>query len=155
MKSFKAQLGSIYFIDTNIWLYSFIQTQNKEKNAIARTIIKECEIVINTQIINEICINLIKKAGFSEQKTQSLIKGLYRKFTVCDLSKDILLTASKIRAQHFFSFWDSVIAASALDCDADYLLSEDMQDGFKLENELTILNPFSQIDIKNTSPQSE
>ena len=60
-----------------------------------------------------------------------------------ELSQDILLKASKIRANQSFSFWDSVVAASALDCDADYLISEDMQDGFKLENKLTIINPFT------------
>jgi len=46
MKEFKMQRNSIYFIDTNIWLYSFIQSQNREKTEIAKTIIKECEIVI-------------------------------------------------------------------------------------------------------------
>ena len=46
MKDFNLQPDSTYFIDTNIWLYSFIQSQNKEKTEIARTIIKECEIVI-------------------------------------------------------------------------------------------------------------
>ncbi|MCD4800441.1 MAG: hypothetical protein K8R01_02470, partial [Methanococcoides sp.] len=46
MNDFNIQPDSTYFIDTNIWLYSFIQSQNKEKTEIARTIIKECEIVI-------------------------------------------------------------------------------------------------------------
>ena len=64
MKTFKAQPGSTYFIDTNVWLYSFIQSQNTEKTEIARTIIKECEIVITSQIINERCVNLVKKANF-------------------------------------------------------------------------------------------
>ena len=63
MKEFKIQHDSIYFIDTNIWLYSFIQSQNREKTEIARNIIKECEIVISTQIINEMCVNLIKNAA--------------------------------------------------------------------------------------------
>jgi len=143
MKDFNVQSDSIYFIDTNIWLYSFIQSQNREKTKIARAVIKECEIVINTQIINEICVNLIKKANFSEGRIQNLIESLFRKYTVFELSQDILLLASKIRTQHSFSFWDSVVAASALDCDADFLISEDMQDGFKLENELTIVNPFA------------
>ena len=143
MKTFKAQPGSTYFIDTNVWLYSFIQSQNTEKTEIARTIIKECEIVITSQIINEICVNLIKKANFSEERIQNLIESLYRKYTVFTISQDILLLASKIRNQHSFSFWDSIVAASALDCDADYLISEDMQDGFKLGNELTIVNPFA------------
>jgi len=43
---------------------------------------------------------------------------------------------------HSFSFWDSIVAATALDCDTDYLITEDMQDGFKFENKLTIMNPF-------------
>jgi predicted nucleic acid-binding protein len=79
----------------------------------------------------------------SEERILNLIESLFRKYTVFELSQDILLLASKIRTQHSFSFWDSVVAASALDCDADYLISEDMQDGFKLENELTIVNPFA------------
>ena len=138
MKDFNIQPDSTYFIDTNIWLYSFIQSQNREKTEIARTIIKECEIVISTQIINEMCVNLIKKVDFSEKKIQNLIESLYRKFTVFELSPDILLKSSDIRANHTFSFWDSVVAASALDCDADYLISEDMQDGFTLEKNLQL-----------------
>lgn len=143
MKEYKIQRNSIYFIDTNIWLYSFIQSQNREKTEIAKTIIKECEIVISTQIINEMCVNLIKKVNFSEKKIQNLVQSLYRKFTVFELSQDILLKSSEIRANHTFSFRDSVVAASALDCDANYLISEDMQDGFNLENKLTIINPFT------------
>ena len=88
------------------------------------------------------CVNLIKKVNFSEGKIQNLIESLYRKYTVFELSQDILLKASKIRSKHNFSFRDSLVAASALDCDADYLISEDMQNGFNLENKLTIINPF-------------
>ena len=72
MKDFKVRLDSTYFIDTNIWLYSFIQSQNREKTEIARAIIKECEIFISPQIINEICVNLIKKVNFSDGKIQKL-----------------------------------------------------------------------------------
>jgi predicted nucleic acid-binding protein len=68
MEDFNIQPDSTYFIDTNIWLYSFIQSQNREKTEIARAIIKECEIFISPQIINEICVNLIKKVNFSEGK---------------------------------------------------------------------------------------
>lgn len=142
MTDFNAQSDSIYFIDTNIWLYSFIQSQDIKKTEIARAVIKNCEVVISTQIINEMCVNLIKKVNFSEGKVQHLIESLYKKYPVFELSQDILLKASKIRADKCFSFWDSLVAASALDCDANFLISEDMQDGFILENKLTIINPF-------------
>ncbi|MBC2704254.1 hypothetical protein [Desulfobacula sp.] len=82
--------------------------------------------------------------GFnSEAEIQNLIESLYRKYTVFELSQDILLQASKIRINHSFFFWDSIVAASALDCDAEYLISEDMQDGFLLESRLKIMNPFA------------
>lgn len=142
MNDNKIKPDSICFIDTNIWLYSFIQSQDREKTEIARAVIEKSEIVISTQIINEMCVNLKKKVAFSEQKIQSLITSLYKRNTVYELSEDILLKASQIRENHSFSFWDSVVAASALDCDADYLISEDMQNGFILENKLTIINPF-------------
>ena len=60
-----------------------------------------------------------------------------------ELSQDILLKASQIRDAHNFSFWDSIVAASALDCDANCLISEDMQSGFLLEGRLKIVNPFA------------
>ena len=143
MKEFKVQSDSIYFIDTNIWLYSFIQSQHTQKTKIAGAIIQECDIVISTQIVNEMCVNLIKKANFSENDIQKLITSLFRKFTILELSRSILSKASQIREKHSFSFWDSIVAASALDCDADFLISEDMQNNFNLESKLTIVNPFS------------
>lgn len=89
------------------------------------------------------CVNLIKKVGFSEIEIQNLIASLYRKYTIFELSQDVLRQASKIRTNHSFSFRDSIVAASALDCDAEYLISEAMQDGFLLENRLKIINPFA------------
>lgn len=87
-------------------------------------------------------VNLLKKAQFSEDRIQALIQSLYKRFTILELSSDILLSASKIRANFSFSFWDSIVTASALDFEADFLLSEDMQNGFQLEGKLTIINPF-------------
>jgi predicted nucleic acid-binding protein len=53
-----------------------------------------------------------------------------------------LTKASKIRGRHSFSFWDSLIVASAILAGVDVLYSEDMQDGFEIEN-VRIVNPFS------------
>ena len=87
-------------------------------------------------------VNLLKKANFSEGKIQELIQSLYKRYSVFELSTDVLVKASEIRANFSFSFWDSLVAASALDSEADYLISEDMQNGFKFEEKLTIINPF-------------
>ena len=50
------------FIDSNIWLYSFLR-QDEEKRKAAKTLIKSCIrkfTFISTQIINEVCFNLKK-----------------------------------------------------------------------------------------------
>ena len=61
------------FIDTNSWLYAFVKTQDSKKSVIANSIIQEKEIIISTQIISEVCVNLIKKIQFPEEDIQKLI----------------------------------------------------------------------------------
>ncbi len=133
----------ICLIDSNIWLYAFIETQNADKSSIANSVIqnKDISIVVSTQIINEVCVNLIKKADFSEEKIRELIGNFYNKYDVIGIEREILFKSSKMREQHNFSFWDSLILASALYAGAENLYSEDMQDGFVIEK-TKIINPF-------------
>ena len=93
-------------------------------------------------MINEVCVNLIKRAQFSEQQVQQLIESFYAKYFVVELSKPLLLKASALRGQYAFSFWDSTIVSGALAADVSVLYSEDMQDALVVENRLRILNPF-------------
>jgi predicted nucleic acid-binding protein len=41
-----------------------------------------------------------------------------------------------------FSYWDSLIVASALESGCGVLYSEDLQSQQRIENQLEILNPF-------------
>jgi predicted nucleic acid-binding protein len=56
------------FIDTNIWLYAFLDSGEAEKSSRARALFQQAEPILSVQVVNEICINLIKKAGFSEEQ---------------------------------------------------------------------------------------
>ena len=135
------------FIDTNIWLYAFIEGDDRRKSAHAKALIEASSAVsVSTQVINEVCVNLIKKAQFSEQQVQQLIESFYAKYLVIELGKPLLLKASALREQYTFSFWDSTIVSSALYADASVLYSEDMQDGLVVENRLRIINPFKELE---------
>lgn len=133
----------ICFVDSNIWLYAFIDTQNADKLSIAKSVIKnkDISITVSIQIINEVCVNLIKKANFSEEKIRELIESFYNKYDVIGIEREIILKSSEIRAQHNFSFWDSLIFASALYVGAEILYSEDMHGGFVIDK-TRIVNPF-------------
>jgi predicted nucleic acid-binding protein len=65
-----------------------------------------------------------------------------------------LRTASVLREQYAFSFWDSLIVSSALQADAVILYSEDMQDGLVVENRVRIIDPFKQPPSTGAQPKS-
>jgi predicted nucleic acid-binding protein len=50
--------------------------------------------------------------------------------------------AMSIRDRYRFSWWDSLIVASALQAGCDELCTEDLQHGQIIDNRLSIVNPF-------------
>ena len=135
---------SSYFVDTNIWLYAFISSQDSEKSKKAQEFIltHQGNLVVRTQVINEVCVNLIRKANMSEESVREVIKSFYRRYDVLVLEKSMLIKASELRQRYAISYWDSLIVASALAANATVLYSEDMQDGLVVDGRLTIKSPF-------------
>lgn len=130
------------FVDTNIWLYAFIAGPEPYKTQKAKHLLSTAqEIVLSTQVINEMCVNLLRKAAFTEQEIRELIADLYDAYLVVELDRAIHLKASELRERSQFSFWDSTIAANALLSGAKILYSEDMQDGHVVEGSMTIVDP--------------
>ncbi len=129
------------FIDSNIWLYAFTDDNLKKKD-VAQALITTSQPVISVQVINEVCVNLIKRANFPEAQINELIETFYEKYDVIELHKGLLLSASKLRQEHAFSYWDSIIVAAALASDVKRLYSEDMQHGLLIREILQIVNPF-------------
>ncbi|MBX3291169.1 MAG: PIN domain-containing protein [Acidobacteria bacterium] len=134
---------SSIFLDSNIWIYA-LSTEDDEKARNARQLIEEfgSRISFTTQIVNEVCINLKRKSSMSEQDIRTLVESFYLNYQAIEIKETILVFASELRERHAFSFWDSIVAASALAGGAEILYSEDMQDGFILDNKLRIIDPF-------------
>jgi predicted nucleic acid-binding protein len=131
------------FVDSNIWLYAFVEGNAPQKTVQAKALLEAIPaIIVSPQVVNEVCVNLLKKAPFSELQVQQLIEAFYTKYEMMEMSKALLLQASALRARFAFSFWDSMIVASALHAEASALYSEDMQDGLVVENRVRIINPF-------------
>lgn len=132
------------FIDSNIWLYSFIG-DTAGKHQLAAKLIQENKqkLVISLQVINEVCVNLIKKANFKEEKIEELINSFYENYRLVELDKDVLTNASKLRSTLSLSFWDSLIVSAALKGECNILYTEDLQHNQVIENKLNIVNPFT------------
>ncbi len=102
------------FIDTNIWLYAFIEDHSSDKTKRARDLINACQPVLSVQVINEVCVNLIKKANFTEEQIRLLIDAFFEKYPIINIEQDILSAASNLRQRYVLSFWDSLVVACAL-----------------------------------------
>ena len=131
------------FIDTNVWLYAFIPSQDPNKSAKAKAVIQQSEIITSPQVINEVCVNLIKKAQFDEPSIRQLINSFYNRYNIIVVDKSLLLRSSVFREKLQVSYWDSLIVSSAIIGGAEILYSEDMTDGMVIEDRLAIINPFA------------
>src|SRR5436190_19870302 len=109
---------SLAFIDTNIWLYAFSNSQDKLKSQQAKALLRRTpQIALSTQVVNEISVNLLRKFQANEPDIRKLIHPLYRKYLIVEYNRAILLHASDLRSAYHISYWDSLIMASALASD--------------------------------------
>ena len=131
------------FIDSNLWLYAFIERPGEEtKHARAAALIEASErYSISTQVVAEVSSNLLRKAGMAEDALLDIITGFYSRCRVLETGLAVHQAASRIRTAHQFSYWDSLIIASALEGGCTILYSEDMQHGQVIDGRLTVLNP--------------
>jgi predicted nucleic acid-binding protein len=83
-----------------------------------------------------------RKYGISFEKLQILSDIFWRKFKVALLRKSSVDKALSVANQYKYSYWDSLIIASALENKCKILYTEDMQDGQIIEGKLKIENPF-------------
>jgi predicted nucleic acid-binding protein len=125
------------FADSNIWLYAFMD--NGEKKSAAAAIIVNNKCILSTQIVNEVCVNLIKKADYGEEDISKLVENLYSNYKIEIINKAVILKSSAIRKSMSVSYWDSLVISSALESGCKILYSEDNQ---IIEGKLKIINPF-------------
>jgi predicted nucleic acid-binding protein len=133
------------FVDSNLWLYCLIpdptQADDQRKRDQAIALISQFTPIVSTQVINEVCSVLQRKAKFQESQIRQLLQAFSDRSTIVELNTETLIQASDLRLKHGFSFWDGLIVASAIAANATILYSEDMQDGLLIEKQMRIVNP--------------
>lgn len=128
------------FVDTNILLYSIGQDEHKQ--IIAEKLIRNPNIVISTQVLNEFCNVVFKKKLMSSDELLSSIQFYQKYLTIADISSDLVIQALNIKQRYQYSYWDSLIIATALKSGVSILYSEDMAHSQTIDGKLTIINPF-------------
>ena len=129
------------FIDTNILVY-LVKDNTEKSEKIATQIPDKQGSIISMQVVNEFCNVASKKLKFSYDNISFCINRFVDNFTVADVKISTIREALKIKEKYKYSYYDSVIIASALQNNCSILYTEDMQHNQLIENKLTIINPF-------------
>ncbi|HPI74699.1 MAG TPA: PIN domain-containing protein [bacterium] len=135
-----------YFLDTNIFIYSF-DLSNSAKQQKANQLIKAALVenkgCISYQVIQEF-INVATRKFVAplsildcHRYVDSVLYPLCQIFTSIDLYHQAL----DLMQRWQYSFYDALILAAALQADCTVLYSEDLRHNQSIKS-LTILNPF-------------
>lgn len=135
------------FLDTNIFVYSFDNRDPRKRNLALELIYKTSEANtarISYQVVQEF-VNVATKK-FTKPLKQSDVR-LYLESIMSPMwqvnsSLGLTRKALDIQERWAYSFYDSLIIASALEAGCSILYSEDLQHGQTIEG-LRIINPFA------------
>ncbi|MCK7471687.1 MAG: PIN domain-containing protein [Desulfomicrobium escambiense] len=134
------------FLDTNVFLYN-LDDSDPHKHGIASRLIREALDTGNActsyQVVQECLSAGLRKAHIpldAERAMEYLDTVLVPLWHIMP-SPSLYERAIAIQARWRYSFYDSLVIASALEAGCKRLLTEDLQDGQRIET-LVIENPF-------------
>jgi len=139
-------MSARYFIDTNIFIYSFDNDQSYKKER-ASTLIEEALYtgagVISTQVIQEFLNVATQKFAIPMliEDAKTYLRLVMN--PLCQVYPDLALFESslEIHSETRYSLYDSLILAASIRGECEILYSEDLQDGQEVRG-VRIVDPF-------------
>ncbi len=135
-----------FFLDTNIFVYCFDESQLK-KRTLALALIADAlhsgKGIISTQVIQEFLNVATRKFILPLTPQDARIYLAKVLFPLCHVfpDMDLFKLALKLVNETNYSFYDALILAGAIRGGCTTLFSEDMASGQQVEN-VKIVNPF-------------
>jgi len=96
---------------------------------------------LSTQVLNEYYVNAVRKLGMTQGDARAKVRR-FQLWQPWQIDHQTVEAAWGVEARYGFSFWDSLVAAAALQAGCAYLLTEDQPNGQRVDS-LTILDPFA------------
>lgn len=133
-----------FTLDSNILVYA-LDVTDESRHRLAADIVDFAvrgDAFLTTQVLGE-CLNVARRrrvGAFPDVLAQ--VERWHTLFEIVDTASPMLMLAARVAEEHRLQFWDSVLCTVARSAGAEFLLSEDLQDGRDL-NGLHIANPFS------------
>jgi predicted nucleic acid-binding protein len=131
-------------IDTNLWIYLYASNPEGKRRTIEEVIQQNFEkVILSPQILGEL-YHVVTRKGFQTQKSaKHIVLEMVATFPVSEIGSADVLEAIRVHEMFNYSYWDSLLIATALLNDCESLYSEDMQHKQSIEGKIRIINPFA------------
>lgn len=132
------------FVDTNVFVYAKLDSsQDAEKHRKAADVLSSItrSIVVSTQVLSEFSVALLRHE-VAEEAIMRAVEAIASECIVASVDLGTIKKALALREKYRFSFWDTLILSSALECGCREILTEDLQHEQVIEGSLKIVNPF-------------
>jgi len=137
--------GDRVFLDTNVLIYLYSEDEDKKRDAAYKVVNRDC-CLTSTQALNEASNVWYGKYNWNKHQIMKYLDGIE---AVCEkvllVQRETINRALNVKDRYGYSYFDSLMIASALDSGCSVLFSEDMSDGQTIEGQLRIINPFKGI----------
>lgn len=133
------------FVDTNVLVYSLDAGAGEKQSRAAawmESLWRSGDGRVSSQVLHEFYVTVTRKLrpGLGRESAQAAIRD-FTAWRPVPLDEAVLERAWHVEERYGFAFWDALIVAAAQAAGCGSLLTEDLQDGQRVE-ELTIVNPF-------------
>ncbi len=139
-------MPSLFFLDTNIFIYAHDQSDEIKTNAAQELITKahKGQGVISDQIVREFCNVATKKFSIlmsTDDIIDTIKTELQPLLLASSLDESLYEDALRLKDRYGLSFYDSAILQMAIYLKCNVIYSEDMKDG-ETYGTIKVVNPF-------------
>jgi predicted nucleic acid-binding protein len=136
-----------FFLDTNIFVYSFDKSAPKKAARAAELIRLAIETrigIVSYQVVQEFFNLALRRFAepMSGAEAEQYLATTFRPLLAVHSSQGLYGQALQLSTGHKLAWYDSLILASAIEGQCSVLYSEDFQHGRRF-GDLRIVNPFS------------
>lgn len=137
----------LFFLDTNLFVYALLASEPLKKQRAVQLLeqaLASHRGCISYQVIQEFANVATRKfaSRFNADECQQFIDAAMQPLNRVVSSNELVHAALRLQADTRYSFYDSLILASALQAGATILYTEDLQHNQLIDGRLRIVNPF-------------
>jgi predicted nucleic acid-binding protein len=134
------------FIDTNILVYGYIDKEADKHKAALKLFehLGNIPVFISTQVLSEF-YSVLSKNRIDGGLIKKHIFDIAEKTNIAVITFETITLCLELKEKYGFSYWDSLILATAIESGCKILYTEDLKHNQVINNCIKIINPISGI----------